>query len=180
MRLLATRRLSALAISAALTLGVAGPAFAGEHRPATAADRTAHAPLPDATALDADSGQLSAADVEALKAQIAAAVEEAKSTATATPPVAGLPVAPPAAAPADVASDTLASVQKAVADLLAAVTSGDAGGVVPTVTSTLTSLVDLVVSTVLGSGSPTLPTLPVTAPELPVAPPVAAPELPVR
>ncbi|MFF7437667.1 hypothetical protein [Streptomyces sp. NPDC008122] len=276
MRPLAIRRLTALAISAAISLGTAGPAFAGEHHPSPAADRAAHAPVPDTAALlaqaqslgglgsvttpvtelvtaalKADSGRLPAADVEAFKAKIAAAVEEAKATAAApdgpapqlpatppspdlpvaapvippaaelpatppaaelpgTPPAAELPVTPPAAelpvepsaglpvaagaasaagkaAPADVVSDALASVEKAVAGLLAAVASGDAGGVVPQVTSTLTSLVDLAVSTVLGSGLPapdlaglpTLPQLPVTAPELPVEPPVAAPELPV-
>ncbi|WP_426365822.1 hypothetical protein [Streptomyces sp. E-08] len=315
MRPLATRRLTALAISAAITLGTAGPAFAGENHPSTAADRAAHAPLPDAAALlaqadalgalgsvttpvtelvtaalEADSGRLSAADAEALKAEIAAAVAEAKATAPfpdtplpdtplpdtpapdtpapaplpdtprpdtpapdtpvtppaadlpvtppaadlpvtppaadlpvtppaadlpvtppaadlpVAPPAAGLPVAPPAAglpvkppvvlpvvagaeaAPADVVDDALASVEKAVAALLAAVTSGDAGGVVPQATSTLTSLVNLAVATVLGSGLPApdlaglpaLPTLPVTAPELPVDPPAAAPDLPAK
>ncbi|MEU1225025.1 hypothetical protein [Streptomyces sp. NPDC005828] len=280
MRPLAIRRLTALAISAAISLGTAGPAFAGEHHPSPAADRAAHAPVPDAAALlaqaqalgelgsvttpvtelvtaalKADSGRLPAADVEAFKVKIAAAVEEAKAAAAVpdgpapqlpatppspdlpvaapvtppaaelpvtppaaelpvTPPAAELPVTPPAAelpvkppaglpvaavtagaasaagkaAPADVVSDALASVEKAVAGLLAAVTSGDAGGVVPQVTSTLTSLVNLAVSTVLGSGLPapdlaglpTLPQLPVAAPELPVEPPVAAPELPVE
>ncbi|MFC9591783.1 hypothetical protein ACFTUC_18600 [Streptomyces sp. NPDC056944] len=136
MRPLATRRLTALAISAALTLGTAGPAFAGEHHPSTAADRAAHAPLPDAAALlaqadalgelgsvttpvtelvtaalEADSGRLSAADAEALKTKIAAAVAEAKATAPlpdtpapdapapdtlVTPPAVDLPVTPPA------------------------------------------------------------------------------------
>ncbi|WP_234285471.1 hypothetical protein [Streptomyces venezuelae] len=203
MRPLATRRITALAISAAITLGTAGPAFADEHRPSTAAARAARAPLPNAAALlsqtealgelgsvitpvtdlltatlKADSGQLPAADAEALKAKIAAAVDQAK-----------------AAAPADVVTDALATVEKAVAGLLAAVTSGDAGGVVPQVTATLTSLVNLAVATVLGSGLPApdlaglpqLPSLPVAVPELPVDPPalpvdppVAAPELPVK
>ncbi|WP_318208930.1 hypothetical protein [Streptomyces sp. SJL17-1] len=278
MRPLATRRITALAISAVITLGTAGPAIAGEHHPSTAAERAAYAPLPDAAALltqaealgdlgsvttpvtelvtaalKADSGQLPAADAEALKAKIAAAVDEAKAAAPAplpdtpatppstdlpvtppstdlpvTPPAAELPVTPPAAetpvdlpakppveapalpvkqpvtlpvaadakaawagkaaAPADVVDDALASIEKAVAGLLAAVTSGDAGGVVPQVTATLTSLVNLAVATVLGSGLPApdlaglpaLPTLPVTAPELPVKPPVTAPELPVK
>ncbi|WP_338494125.1 hypothetical protein [Streptomyces sp. SJL17-4] len=278
MRPLATRRITALAISAVITLGTAGPAIAGEHHPSTAAERAAYAPLPDAAALltqaealgdlgsvttpvtelvtaalKADSGQLPAADAEALKAKIAAAVDEAKAAAPAplpdtpatppstdlpvtppstdlpvTPPAAELPVTPPAAetpvdlpakppveapalpvkqpvtlpvaadakaawagkaaAPADVVDDALASIEKAVAGLLAAVTSGDAGGVVPQVTATLTSLVNLAVATLLGSGLPApdlaglpaLPTLPVTAPELPVKPPVDAPELPVK
>ncbi|MFE5547810.1 hypothetical protein ACFQ71_28835 [Streptomyces sp. NPDC056534] len=127
MRPLATRRITALAISAVITLGTAGPAIAGEHHPTTAAERAARAPLPDVAALltqaealgelgsvttpvtelvtaalKADSGQLPAADVEALKAEIAAAVEEAKATAPAplpdapvTPPSTGLPVTPP-------------------------------------------------------------------------------------
>ncbi|MFF5918276.1 hypothetical protein ACFY8C_08020 [Streptomyces flavochromogenes] len=129
MRPLATRRITALAISAVITLGTAGPAFADEHHPSTAAERAARAPLPDAAALltqaeelgdlgsvttpvtelvtaalKADSGQLPAADAEALKAKIAAAVEEAKATAPAplpatpvTPPSADLPVTPPSA-----------------------------------------------------------------------------------
>ncbi|WP_206325347.1 MULTISPECIES: hypothetical protein [unclassified Streptomyces] len=133
MRPLVTRPLTALAISAALTLGAAGPAFADEHRPSRAADRAAHAPLPDAAALltrtkaladvggvttpvtelltaalKADEGQLPAADAEALKAKIQAAVDQAKETAPAplpetpatpeppvTPPVVDTPVAPP-------------------------------------------------------------------------------------
>ncbi|MFD5365880.1 hypothetical protein [Streptomyces sp. NPDC127103] len=127
MRPLATRRITALAISAVITLGTAGPAIAGEHHPTTAAERAARAPLPDVAALltqaealgelgsvttpvtelvtaalKADSGQLPAADAEALKAEIAAAVEEAKATAPAplpdapvTPPSTGLPVTPP-------------------------------------------------------------------------------------
>ncbi|MEU2506693.1 hypothetical protein ABZ621_18565 [Streptomyces sp. NPDC007863] len=126
MRPLATRRLTALAISAALTLGMAGPAFADEHRPSRAADRAAHAPLPDAAALltqtkaladvggvttpvtelvtaalTADEGQLPAADADALKAKIQAAVDRAKQTAPAplpeTPATPELPVTPPVA-----------------------------------------------------------------------------------
>ncbi|MFF9499354.1 hypothetical protein [Streptomyces sp. NPDC014656] len=126
MRPLASRRLTALAISAAITLGTAGPAVAGEHRPSPAADRAAHAPLPDAAALlaqtealadvggvttpvtelvtaalKADGGQVPAADAESLKARIQAAVDRAKETAPApvpeTPALPEAPVAPPAA-----------------------------------------------------------------------------------
>ncbi|MFG2838798.1 hypothetical protein ACGFYE_27805 [Streptomyces zaomyceticus] len=125
MRPLATRRITALAISAVITLGTAGPAIAGEHHPTTAADRAARAPLPGAAALlaqaealgelgsvttpvtdlvraalEADAGQLPAADAEALEARIAEAVAEARATAPAlpdTPPAAELPVTPPAA-----------------------------------------------------------------------------------
>ncbi|MFI6419030.1 hypothetical protein ACIBG6_16710 [Streptomyces sp. NPDC050842] len=111
MRPLATRRFTALAISAAITLCAAGPAVADEHHPSSAADRAAHAPLPDAAALltqadalgelgsvttpvtelvtaalKADAGQLPAADADALKAKIAAAVEQAKDTAPAPLP----------------------------------------------------------------------------------------------
>ncbi|MFF5281544.1 hypothetical protein [Streptomyces sp. NPDC013171] len=135
MRPLAIRRLTALAISAAISLGTAGPAFAGEHHPSPAADRAAHAPVPDTAALlaqaqslgelgsvttpvtelvtaalKADSGRLPAADVEAFKAKIAAAVEEAKAAAAvpdgpapqlpATPPSPDLPVAAPVIPPA--------------------------------------------------------------------------------
>ncbi|MEU3687363.1 hypothetical protein [Streptomyces narbonensis] len=111
MRPLATRRITALAISAALTLGAAGTAAAGEHHPSSAADRAARAPLPEAAALltqaealgdlgsvttpvtelvtaalKADAGQLPAADADALKTKIAAAVEQAKETAPAPLP----------------------------------------------------------------------------------------------
>ncbi|SEC61805.1 hypothetical protein [Streptomyces sp. TLI_105] len=205
MRPLATRHLTALAISAALTLGAAGPAFADEHHPSSAADRAGHAPLPDTAALlaqaealgelgsvttpvtelvtaalEADSGRLSAADAEAFKAEIATAVDQAKATV----PLPDTPTAPELpAAPTDVVSDTLGSVEKAVAALLATVTSG-VGGVVPQVTSTLTSLVNLVFGTLLGGlpapGAATAPTLPVTALELPVKPPATVPELPVQ
>ncbi|MEU2546317.1 hypothetical protein ABZ618_12935 [Streptomyces roseolus] len=135
MRPLATRRLTALAITAALTLGAAGPALADEHRPSrTAADRAARAPLPDAAALlaqtealadvggvttpvtelvtaalKADDGRIPAADADALKAKIQAAVDRAKEAAPAplpetpatpetpaVPPVVGVPVSPPA------------------------------------------------------------------------------------
>ncbi|WP_411108181.1 hypothetical protein [Streptomyces sp. c-19] len=131
MRPLATRRLTALAISAVITLGTAGPAIAGEHHASTAADRAARAPLPEAAALlsqaealgdlgsvtspvtelvtaalKADEGQLPAADAEALKAKIAAAVDEAKAAAPAplpdapvTPPSTDLPVTPPSELP---------------------------------------------------------------------------------
>ncbi|MFB7343086.1 hypothetical protein ACFCZ6_23800 [Streptomyces hydrogenans] len=134
MRPLASRRLTALAISAAITLGTAGPAVAGELHPSSAADRAAHAPLPDAAALltqtkaladvggvttpvtelvtaalEADGGQVPAADAESLKARIQAAVDRAKETAPApvpetpalpeppvTPPAVDTPVTPPA------------------------------------------------------------------------------------
>lgn len=231
MRPLASRRLTALAISAALTLGMAGSAVADELHPSLAADRAAHSPLPGSAALlaqaeapgdvggvttsvtelvtaalEADDGQAPAADVEALKARIQAAVDRARGTAppplpeaAATPPVVDVPVTPPVtlpvaaggkaaqAAPADVVDDALATVEKAVAGLVAAATSGDAAGAVPQVTAALTSLVNLAVATVLGSGLPVpdlaglpaLPSLPVEAPELPVEPPVEVPELPV-
>ncbi|MFI8371850.1 hypothetical protein [Streptomyces sp. NPDC085466] len=141
MRPLASRRLTALAISAALSLGMAGPAVADQLHPSAAADRAAHAPLPDAAALlaqtkalgdvggvttpvaelvtaalEADDGQVPAADAMALKAKIETAVEQAKATAPAplpetpatpeapvvpeapaTPPAAEAPVTPPAA-----------------------------------------------------------------------------------
>ncbi|MFI9747385.1 hypothetical protein [Streptomyces sp. NPDC052494] len=119
MRPLATRRITALAISAAITLGTAGPAVAGEHHPSAAADRAAHAPLPEAAALltqaealgelgsvttpvtelvtaalKADAGQLPAADADALKAKIATAVDQAKDTAPAPLPETPAPDVP--------------------------------------------------------------------------------------
>ncbi|MFB7588084.1 hypothetical protein [Streptomyces sp. NPDC056169] len=125
MRPLATRRITALAISAAITLGAAGPAAAGEHHPSSAADRAAHAPLPEAAALltqaealgelgsvttpvtelvtaalKADAGQLPAADADALKAKIAAAVDQAKETAPAPLPESPAPEAPAPEVPA--------------------------------------------------------------------------------
>ncbi|MEU2655533.1 hypothetical protein ABZ615_09420 [Streptomyces sp. NPDC007325] len=126
MRPLASRRLTALAISAALSLGMAGPAVADQLHPSAAADRAAHAPLPDAAALlaqtkalgdvggvttpvtelvtaalEADDGQVPAADAMALKAKIETAVEQAKATAPAplpeTPAAPEAPIVPPAA-----------------------------------------------------------------------------------
>ncbi|MFE4616516.1 hypothetical protein ACFRJ7_10420 [Streptomyces sp. NPDC056747] len=119
MRPLATRRITALAISAAITLGTAGPAVAGEHHPSSAADRAAHAPLPEAAALltqaealgelgsvttpvtelvtaalKADAGQLPAADADALKAKIATAVDQAKDAAPAPLPETPAPDVP--------------------------------------------------------------------------------------
>ncbi|MFC9703603.1 hypothetical protein ACFTWD_23225 [Streptomyces sp. NPDC056943] len=119
MRPLATRRITALAISAAITLGAAGPAAAGEHHPSSAADRAAHAPLPEAAALltqaealgelgsvttpvtelvtaalKADAGQLPAADAAALKAKIATAVDQAKDAAPAPLPETPAPEVP--------------------------------------------------------------------------------------
>ncbi|GGY80028.1 hypothetical protein GCM10010363_71250 [Streptomyces omiyaensis] len=129
MRPLASPRLTVLAISAALTLGTAGPAVADRLHPSSAADRAARAPLPDAAALlaqaealgdvggvttpvtalvtaalEADGGQVPATDADALGARIRAAVERAKETAPAplpeTPAAPALPVAPPVDAPA--------------------------------------------------------------------------------
>ncbi|MEE1817196.1 hypothetical protein PUR59_19510 [Streptomyces sp. SP18ES09] len=195
MRLLATRRLTVLAISAALTLGTAGSAVAGEHPPSTAADRAEPAPLPDAAALparadvlgdlgsvtasvselvaaarEAPSGGLSEADVETFKTKIATAVAAVKATAATSVP--STPATPLPAAAATPLPDT------SVGALLASVAPGAADGMVPQVTSTVTSLVDQVVATVLGGGSPALPALPAappaTAPELPATPPPPA------
>ncbi|MFE5300089.1 hypothetical protein [Streptomyces sp. NPDC056632] len=178
MRPLASRRLTVLAITAAVTLGTAGTAFADEHRPSRPATHAGtRAPLPDATALkDA---------AAALKAQIETAVDGAKGAASLG--AAQSSAAPaPVSAPADIGDDLLATVQKAVADLLAAVSSGNVTGIVPQVASTVTSLVDQVVATALGSGSavPDLPRLPSLSglpatPDLPAVPnPPAVPELP--
>ncbi|MEU9704599.1 hypothetical protein [Streptomyces sp. NPDC047981] len=227
MRPLALSRITALAISAAITLGTAGPALADDHRPSRVTAPAAQVPLPNAAALlaqtkalgsmssvtapvtelleavlKADNGQLPAADAEALKTKIAAAIAEAKGTVPAplpeTPAVEAPAVQAPAvpapavqtptlpvgaagaryvkAAPADIVADALATVEKAVAALLAAVTSGNAAGVVPQVTATLTALVNVVVATVLGSGLPA-PDL-AGLPALPTLP-VEVPEVPV-
>ncbi|MFJ8295860.1 hypothetical protein ACIQ9R_08315 [Streptomyces sp. NPDC094447] len=204
MRPLATRRITALAISAVISLGAAGPALADAPHPSVTTDRGVRAPVPDGTdlaaeaeelgdltgvltpvselvaaALKADAGRPPAVDVEAFRAKVAAFVEEAESAARL--PLPDLPVTSPAAgadraaAPADLVGDALATVEKAVAGLLAAVGSGDTAGAVPQVTATLTALVDTVLGTLLGGGLPAAPTLPVPAPELPVP----APELPV-
>ncbi|MFK0210237.1 hypothetical protein [Streptomyces sp. NPDC090298] len=200
MRLLATRRLTVLAISAALTLGTAGSAFAGEHPPSTAADRAEPAPLPDTAALsaradvlgdlgsvtasvselvaaarEAPSGGLSEADVETFKAKIATAVAAAKATAaTSVPPTAATPLPATAATPLPATAATQLP-DTSVAALLASVAPGAADGMVPQVTSTVTSLVDQVVATVLGGGPPAVPAAPpATAPELPVTPPPPA------
>ncbi|MFJ4909110.1 hypothetical protein ACIQCR_29185 [Streptomyces sp. NPDC093249] len=50
-RPLAARRPTALAISAVVTLGTAGPALAVAHHPSPAAERAARAPLPGTAAL---------------------------------------------------------------------------------------------------------------------------------
>ncbi|MFF8603699.1 hypothetical protein ACF065_30020 [Streptomyces sp. NPDC015232] len=126
MRPHASPRLTALAISAALTLGTAGPAFADEHRPSRPATHAGvGAPLPDSAtllaqakalgelgsvstpvtelitaALKADDGQLPAADAAAFKTKIQTAVDEAKAAAPAPlpeTPAVGTPVTPPAA-----------------------------------------------------------------------------------
>ncbi|MDT9688514.1 hypothetical protein Q5762_09135 [Streptomyces sp. P9(2023)] len=120
MRPLALSRITALAISAVITLGTAGPALADEHHPSRISAPTALAPLPDAAALlkqadalgnmssvtttvtdlleavlKADGGQIPAADAAALKDKITAAVDAAKGTVPAP-----LPEAPAAEAPA--------------------------------------------------------------------------------
>ncbi|MFB6632873.1 hypothetical protein ACFCWY_23560 [Streptomyces sp. NPDC056362] len=197
MRLLATRRLTVLAISAALTLGTAGSAVAGEHPPSTAADRAEPTPVPGAAALPAradvlgdlgsvtasvselvaaarkaPTGGLSEADVETFKAKIATAVAAAKATAaTPLPATAATPLPNTAATPLpNTAATPLPDTS--VAALLASVASGAADGMVPQVASTVTSLVDQVVATVLGGGLPAVPPAPpATAPELPVTPP---------
>ncbi|WP_328942841.1 hypothetical protein OG259_15705 [Streptomyces sp. NBC_00250] len=182
MRPLATRRITALAISAVITLGTAGPAIAGEHHPSTVADRAARAPLPEAAALltqaealgelgsvttpvtelvtaalKADAGQLPAADAEALKAKIAAAVDQAKATAPAplpdtpvTPPSTDLPVTPPSTDLPVTPPSTDLPVTPPAADL----------PVTPPVVETPVEL-------------PATP--PVEAPALPVNPPVTLP-----
>ncbi|MFI8999782.1 hypothetical protein [Streptomyces sp. NPDC053541] len=129
MRPHASPRLTALAISAALALGTAGPAVADEHRPSRPATHAGvRAPLPDSAtllaqaealgelgsvstpvtelitaALKADDGQLPAADAAAFKAKIQTAVDEAKGAAPAPlpeTPAAETPVTPPAASAA--------------------------------------------------------------------------------
>ncbi|MEU7030099.1 hypothetical protein AB0A60_25895 [Streptomyces sp. NPDC046275] len=128
MRPHASPRFTALAISAALTLGTAGPAFADEHRPSRPATHAGvGAPLPDSAtllaqakalgelgsvstpvtelitaALKADDGQLPAADAAAFKTKIQTAVDEAKGAAPAPlpeTPAAETPVTPPAVVP---------------------------------------------------------------------------------
>ncbi|MEU8759816.1 hypothetical protein [Streptomyces sp. NPDC048659] len=120
MRPHAVPRLTALAISAVLTLGTAGPAFADEARPALPATLAGgRAPLPDAAALLAqaealgdlgsvstpvtelitaalkvDGGQLPAADADALKKKIDTAVDAAKEAAPAPVPEAPVPGTP--------------------------------------------------------------------------------------
>ncbi|MGW2016339.1 hypothetical protein [Streptomyces sp. NPDC001927] len=125
MRPLALSRLTALAISAAITLGTAGPALADDHRPSRITAPAAQAPLPDAAALlaqtkalgdmssvtapvtelleavlAADNGQLPAADAEAFKTKITAAIDAAKGTVPAPLPATPAVQAPTVAAPA--------------------------------------------------------------------------------
>ncbi|MFJ3581388.1 hypothetical protein ACIPPS_03990 [Streptomyces sp. NPDC090127] len=200
MRPLALSRITALAISAAITLGAAGPALADDHHTPRTTAPSVQAPLPGAaallartealgqvssvpapvtdlleTVLRADGGQIPVADAEALRAEVETAVEAAKAAAPATSPASR-------AAPADVVTDALAAIEKAVADLLASVTSGNPLGVIPTVTGTLTSLIDLVLG-LLGGGLPATPALPAApslpaAAEVPATPTVTTPGLP--
>ncbi|MFF9720612.1 hypothetical protein ACF1HA_03405 [Streptomyces gardneri] len=181
MRPLATRRITALAISAAITLGAAGPAVAGEHHPSSAADRAAHAPLPEAAALltqaealgdlgsvttpvtelvtaalKADAGQLPAADADVLKTKIAAAVEQAKETAPA--PLPDLP-APDLPAP-DLPAPDLPAPDLPAPDLPA-----------PDLPAPDLPAPDL--------PAPDLPAPDLPAPDLP-APDLPAPDLPVK
>ncbi|MFE5592964.1 hypothetical protein [Streptomyces sp. NPDC056549] len=207
MRPLATRRLTALAISAALTLGAAGPAFAGEHHPSTAADRAAHAPLPDAAALlaqadalgelgsvttpvtelvtaalEADSGRLSAADAEALKTKIAAAVAEAKATAPLPLPDTPAPDAPAPDTPVTPPAADL-PVTPPAADLPVTPPAADLPVTPPAADLPVTPPAADLPVTPPAADLPVMPPaadLPVTPPaaDLPVTPPVAG--LPVK
>ncbi|ALO10728.1 Secreted protein [Streptomyces venezuelae] len=186
MRPLATRRITALAISAAITLGAAGPAVAGEHHPSSAADRAAHAPLPEAAALltqaealgdlgsvttpvtelvtaalKADAGQLPAADADALKTKIAAAVEQAKETAPAPLPDTPAPDLPAPDLPSpDLPAPDLPSPDLPAPDLPA-----------PDLPAPDLPAPDL--------PAPDLPAPDLPAPDLP-APDLPAPDLPVK
>ncbi|GAA3074498.1 hypothetical protein GCM10017562_48010 [Streptomyces roseofulvus] len=233
MRPLASRRLTALAISAALTLGMAGPAFADEHRPSRAADRAAHAPLPDAAALltqaealgdmgavatpvadlltaalKADDGQLPAADAEALKAKIQAALDKAKETVPAplpeTPGTPELPVTPPAvdtpaelpakppvtlpvAAGAKAAAAAKAAPADVVDDALASVEKAVAGLLAAVTSGNAAGVVPQVTATLTSLVNLAVATVlgsGLPAPDLPGLPalpslPVEVPELPV-
>ncbi|MEU5218810.1 hypothetical protein AB0G79_21795 [Streptomyces sp. NPDC020807] len=189
MRPLATRRLTALAISAAITLGAAGPAIAGEHHPSSAADRAAHAPLPEAatllpqaealgdlgsvtspvvelvtTALKADAGQVPAADADALKAKIAAAVEKAKETAPVPVPDTPAPDVPAPDLPApDLPAPDLPAPDLPAPDVPA-----------PDLPAPDLPAPDLPAPDLPAPDLPA-PELPVAAPALPVKPPVSLP-----
>ncbi|MFE6710219.1 hypothetical protein [Streptomyces sp. NPDC057695] len=132
MRLLATRRITVLAIFAALSLGTAGPALAAAPPPSATADRAVHGPLPVdtdtalparaealddlgdldgvltpvselvAAALTAGAARPSAVDAAALKVKVAAFVAEVMAGVPALP---ALPVpAPPPTLPPTPAS----------------------------------------------------------------------------
>ncbi|MGW2299911.1 hypothetical protein [Streptomyces sp. NPDC001809] len=124
MRPLATRRITVLAISAVLSLGMAGPALAAPPHPSTTADRAVHGTLRDdtarparaealddlddvltpvseliAAALTAGASRPSAVDVAALKAKVAAVVAEAMAGVPALPAL-PVPASPPSVLPA--------------------------------------------------------------------------------
>ncbi|MFB7516750.1 hypothetical protein [Streptomyces sp. NPDC056144] len=194
MRPLATRRLTALAISAAITLGAAGPAAAGEHHPSTTADRAARAPLPEAatllpqaealgglgsvtspvvelvtTALKADAGQVPDADADALKAKIAAAVEKAKETAPAPVPDTPAPDLPAPDLPApDLPAPDLPAPDLPAPDLPAPDLPA------PDLPAPDLPAPDLPAPDLPAPDLPA-PELPVPAPALPVKPPVSLP-----
>ncbi|MEU6621857.1 hypothetical protein ABZ926_13925 [Streptomyces litmocidini] len=158
MRPLATRRLTALAISAALTLGAAGTAFADEHPPSSPADRAVHAPLPDTPALD-----LPAAPTDVVSDALTSVQKAiAGLLATVTSGAGGLVP--------QVTSTLTSLVDLALGTVLGALPKLPAlPGIAPEAPAAAPEV------------PATAPQLPVTAPELPVEPPVespaAAPEL---
>ncbi|MFE9134041.1 hypothetical protein [Streptomyces sp. NPDC007355] len=197
MRPQAPLRLTVLAASAALTLGLAGPAAADVHQPPLASTVAAQAPLGRTAALPAGlgdlgeavsaavaeliasikaDGRLSAAASEAFDAKIAKAVEAAKADAVAPLPTAAVPDLPvpdtPAVAPPKAEAPAAATVvaRPVAAEAAPADLLGDAGA---TVQKAVADLVDLILSTLLGGLTaidlPALPTLP-GLPALPTPP----------
>ncbi|MEV4945040.1 hypothetical protein [Streptomyces sp. NPDC053755] len=163
MRPLASRRLTVLAITAALTLGAAGSALADEHHPTR--------PAPAAVEADAPTPRTAGEVAAEVAARVSAgAAAEAATRADSETPARK-------AVPADPIGDTVAAVEKTVADLLASLPLGGVTDLVSQITTPLTSLIDQLVESLLG-GLP-LPDLP-ALPELPADPPATAPQLPAE
>ena len=211
---LPARRIATSALCAGLLIGLSGPAVMAADGDSVR-ERThaaSRAPVPDAdelqsqvgslaglggvltpvtdmltAILEADNGQLSAADAEKLSAAVEDALAKAEAVdtdaddAAVTAPEAGTdtPVTLPApvtaqnedgtAAASDLSATAQAELQKQIDALVKATTSGTADQVSPAVEDVMTGIVNVVAATLVGNGLPAadlagLPGVP-TAPE---------------
>lgn len=207
MRSHVSSRAAAVAVCAALVLGTAGTAVAtttAHEAPAGVGAEAARAPIADAAAikqqsralsslseaimpvtelldaaLEADNGQLAAADVQKHQAAIKKGLDAVKNAAPAAPatpakpgdnhgnadamnPVNAVGADGRASAPADLTAQAAASVQKSTDALLKATTAKDAQAVATQSKAVVTSLVNLTTAVLTKTGMPAanLPGLP--------------------